>query len=657
MATTTKDPDIVDSFTEFFKVEFGKGTADAEEDTDVEEEAEDDVETCDTCLDPVEDCGCDTCSGCGNKQTNTHTTLCEVCECLDCCCACYWCDPGSHNFDPSDGNYCETCDTCAEHCDDEHCDDEHESDDDEVAPGKTLSTQPPWVARGLTFVYKDVKAILDDIAPVVVHEYGDKVRVGDAEQFVSVEHRDAWSKFWPIDNENIDPVQTMAEFYLLDGIAGMVFNGSREVSHDPSALVIAEEAKAMQQDLIDWLDPSFRNYADMAIGGELRHHHAIPKDGENRVMSHTRGLAWLDWKAIRDKVGVDALKDASELFREQAGNIGGWRWATAADILHDRLTGKLDKRTFVDRVFTLQHNGGAFINKIRWAVNNPPKWQMQTCKTVIGPAHAANPTMFGPLLVVSRSEVASLLREWWVQTNKIRRQHGLPLVPPPSVFDGTKGNLKTDGYVSWQPTGKGTDAFNANWFLPSNMRLDGAPAGNTEWTLQQLSMLLVADHIGRVYMAFIPEPHRLDYWKARATTRLLVPQKIREGSISSSDFIAAVSIVDNIGLDVVESEVHGTEGDHWTHTCWLFKWWWGQHMSSEMLAAADAYEKKQKPDEWAYDKPVPAEEKLVKKGSIKATDLSYYLDAKYVASAKHTAATWTTTYTTAVTNTSGATTE
>jgi hypothetical protein len=84
------------------------------------------------------------------------------------------------------------------------------------------------------------------------------------------------------------------------------------------------------------------------------------------------------------------IRDCVELFHDYGNwdsGFGGRNWEKIADILLSRETGKLDAKTFVDRVFTLQHNGGSALNKCEWK-------SYLACEE-IGNAHAAEDIDFG----------------------------------------------------------------------------------------------------------------------------------------------------------------------------------------------------------------------------------------------------------------------
>lgn len=364
--------------------------------------------TCTACSFCPTCCDCFTCTACDNTYNGNYKCGTEETELAH-----TWID--DEGFEYVD-KYCVQCCECKIH----------------HSPTETVSTLP-WVGRGIKITKTQISELV--------------TKAGVSSTAPKIDDN-RWQKIWTIDNDTRDPTQNMADFYLLDGIAHMVFNCDFQMRASTSLQVIAAEAQKMAADLIEGCDLAFREYADMAIGGELRHHAATKFD----ILPGSRSNAWVRWRVIRQIIGPDALLDAAALFRDfTSGGIGGERWAVACEILYGRLTGKYDKRTFVDRVFTLQHNGGMFINKIPWATKNDPRWGIGVMKSHIGPAHTANPTMFGPLLAVASAPVRSLFVEWWRATNIVRRHAGQPAVKIPTMFDDTStlnGTTRTAGDTS-----------------------------------------------------------------------------------------------------------------------------------------------------------------------------------------------------------------
>lgn len=243
-----------------------------------------------------------------------------------------------------------------------------------------------------------------------------------------------WSKTWPkIKCKAIDPLQEAADYYihtaiaesLLIDIAPMEVPSDDEVkraaeilgltladikrrkkmvdeiiSADPRIELqkFADDSAAFIKKQMDRLAPSFEEYTHMACGGELRHHSAIG----GRTLHGSRSCAWVGWKEIFEKYGTDSLVTMAELFREfDSRTYGNERWAVAAEVLHQYLHGQLgpdpesNKRMFVDRVFTLEHNGGCFLNKVGWKIAADRRargWDygVDNMKALLN-AHSSNP--------------------------------------------------------------------------------------------------------------------------------------------------------------------------------------------------------------------------------------------------------------------------
>ena len=203
-----------------------------------------------------------------------------------------------------------------------------------------------------------------------------------------------------------DPFQAAADFYLLFGIVNGSFVAIRKDTIPPlqSAIQAASKLGLSLEDMewrnqylkevkefgpweilrnlttlarielvarVDYWDEQFSNYIELACGGEIRHHQAIG----NVVLSGIRKTAWTQWPRVVALYGIESTYTTmSNLFDEfNTGSFGGRPWAIAAELIRDRLlerlgpTAYLNKQMFVDRVFTLQHNGGCFLNKLDWA--------------------------------------------------------------------------------------------------------------------------------------------------------------------------------------------------------------------------------------------------------------------------------------------------
>lgn len=360
------------------------------------------------------------CSQCGE-----HTDNCD--KCYNC---------GEHNDEWSNCPCCDFCDHCEELTDDCCC---SEFGASEIAP---------WERRG-----ENVKATTK------------KTR---------------WELIWPDIDQGVDPVEAAATFYVLEALTagvpaplpGVKMNPVRFSSEtddeffrlagvdDPSDRVrlraarnesvrnqratdikyhlqcLMGEAGDLLEELVEYLDGVFVAYSHMAIAGELRHHIAVG----GKTLSNDRSSAWCGWRKVYDKIGNQALQDAATLFYEfTGGGYGGAPWANCAEVLYGRLEGKLgpdgpegkiNKRMFIDRIWTLEHNGGCFLNKIQWSVTNRKSWQLNHMRGLLD-AHAAEPTDYKKLLRVADPDVMDLFNEYVRNAQSLQETLGLPVSENP----------------------------------------------------------------------------------------------------------------------------------------------------------------------------------------------------------------------------------
>lgn len=394
--------------------------------SDKDVELEDEEDLCEECGNPESDCECctecgsyycDTCGSCGEKEC-----MCICCE--DCGCS------------PCECNYCSECE-----CNPCEC-------DGDVNGTMGHSTKPGWIERG----HKVTNVISDQ----------------------------DWAAVWTDIDPKMDPVMMSAMFYVLEAIAADVPNGvqgnlvrpmfpnTREQDDELLAKMgvpkskraaainkrdkeIAErresdpaydlswimgEAELMLAELVDEIDKTLVAYFHMACAGEARHHQAI--GGKVLAGPRNRNAAWTGWKKIYDAVGPEAIKDLSALLLEiGGGSYGGVRWADAADVLYQRVTGGLgpteamNKRLFIDRAWTLQHNGGCFLNKIEWGIQNRRGWSLNMVQEKVLEAHCSNPPNWRVMASVCDDATLDLFNRYWETANKRRVALGLEEVENP----------------------------------------------------------------------------------------------------------------------------------------------------------------------------------------------------------------------------------
>ena len=265
-----------------------------------------------------------------------------------------------------------------------------------------------------------------------------------------------WAKVWPkVEPDRIDPAQAAADYYLLFGLvhnsfvefeplvlptkekfeeAGKILGKSAEditkrhaeifevAEKDPRTELtkLSKKANGLYHDLVEDLDGCFREYVHLACGGELRHHSAM---GPSLGKGFRRG-AWVRWFYIYQDNGPEALLKMADLFEEfGGGSYGGPPWANAARILYQREVGELgpddftNKQLFVDRCFTLEHNGGCFLNKLSWINKRedrdaPYSYHFGDMKSYVLEAHASNPVNIDMLYGYASKEIQDLVKEY-----------------------------------------------------------------------------------------------------------------------------------------------------------------------------------------------------------------------------------------------------
>lgn len=269
-----------------------------------------------------------------------------------------------------------------------------------------------------------------------------------------------WSTVWPnVTPDTIDPAQSAADYYLLFGLVNNSFVEFEEINYptaeeiqkagdilgadqvdvdnqiklaeektlsDPRFKLteLAKQADVLYHNLVTRLDKCFREYVHLACGGELRHHQAC-----NGSMGVYRRGAWVKWFYIYEQNGPESLLKMAELFEEfTGGSYGGPPWANAARILYQREMGELgpddftNKQLFVDRVFTLEHNGGCFLNKLDW-VNLRKGRESEfsrhfaEMKDYVLNAHASNPTDIDMLLGYASNDIIDLTLDYFKIAN------------------------------------------------------------------------------------------------------------------------------------------------------------------------------------------------------------------------------------------------
>lgn len=376
---------------------------------------------------------------------------------------------------------------------------------------------------------------------------------------------ETWTEAWPAleHNEAIDVCRAAADFYLLDALRCGVLNREHDCDQSPCQHInlwnvdegvagVKRMAQFQYEDQVKFLDTLFCQYVDMACGGELRHHPAVG----SRTISGNRRSAWAGWREVRRILGSQALLDMADLFydwgREGSTGYGGPLWAKAAEMLHDRLTGKITPDQWVDRVFSLVHNGGVFLNKLGWGTLNKKGWNLSFLQSKILPAHASD--QFNLLLGVATPSTVKLWDEYWLAANKARVRAGVrPVANPrahakvrvqcrycylnPKVGHMLTCSLFTGGHF---PLTKGHEFY---------MTVEEEDWGNYSWeTWQRSEALAEVSESGRI--------------RLRVDTTVYVRVLFSRG-LNIAEFSHTCSVADLMTLQVKASECFPKEYYRW----------------------------------------------------------------------------------------------
>lgn len=108
--------------------------------------------------------------------------------------------------------------------------------------------------------------------------------------------------------------------------------------------------------------------------GRLKRYFAMNPYGNGR------GLAWREWARMYEEEGAPLLKDCAEVFTKWmwVDGYGGKKWGEATEFAHLFANGKMTASAFLDRVWTLEHNGGNLFNKYYTVNTNQLRTVLET---------------------------------------------------------------------------------------------------------------------------------------------------------------------------------------------------------------------------------------------------------------------------------------
>ncbi len=373
--------------------------------TDTEEEEEEEVFSCYNCGTEYsdEDDSNECCFDCGECGESWHYEE----DALQCC------------------NYC--CPECGETFNCEDSASECCAGDDSGSMG--TSSKAPWAHRGIDFSSVENS---DDMQAALTH-WGIGVRPDATKGAADFYLLDIMSNdLYQATGERTKFITPEVVFNMKNmlgmGIGEMRQNAKNRNLSPFEALML--ETSIVTVEHTELFDRVLLAYCQMAIGGELRHHQAV--GGVVIDPPSRRSASWFAWKDAVDMVGPEIFLDAALLFREFGGtSYGGKKWAVPSEIVHMRLTDALgptdfmNRKLFIDRVWTLEHNGGCFLNKVEW----PNGLDMQSVLN----AHASNPENVIFLWTKATKEVKELFINYITMVKENNPDANIPDFDPDFV--------------------------------------------------------------------------------------------------------------------------------------------------------------------------------------------------------------------------------
>lgn len=357
----------------------------------------------------------------------------QYADCADCT-PIEYCEGCNENEIEKGEFYCQSCKDYYEDDFDDEDNNEYNSWDNSEAPSGSKDyphtttlcgcpdCAPKWEWQARHYRYKIVPSgiVADCESSQFRDELGYNLRWAQSWEMLQGDVTDLLG-FKP---QEMCPPEAMADFYLLGYMKHKIEATNRQyVARDAKLEFLSFRVSAAYHALVAEAADTFAKYMDMAIGGELRHMMQFDTRG---ILPRKRLTAGLAWSHIRRQIGLPALKKAEEWFiRGGYGAYGGKAWATGTRYLYDYLNGTLRPDLFVDRVFTLQHNTGSFLNKVRWGSGHKgSSMRLELMGSIIGEAHAATQTDWQVLLRECSPDVNALFVEWWQALYRVA------LIPP-----------------------------------------------------------------------------------------------------------------------------------------------------------------------------------------------------------------------------------
>lgn len=127
---------------------------------------------------------------------------------------------------------------------------------------------------------------------------------------------------------------------------------------------LAFQALSLYGETLEELFEAFYGYHYYACGKELRHHGPF-----SHILSSNSAVAYGVLMKMAQLVGAEMVnKWIWEAFSKDSWSrgFGGPAWAMCANQALAYSRGQLTKAQYIDRVWTLEHNSGAYLNKAAW---------------------------------------------------------------------------------------------------------------------------------------------------------------------------------------------------------------------------------------------------------------------------------------------------